>query len=91
MTKFSLATTVNFDQAVYSIDEDAESVQPILVLSNPSSFAIIIHVFTGEYQLATVVYGYCRFLYVLHLIKNHRDRRKLYFYSIQYHITSWND
>ena len=45
----SLATTVNFNQAVYSIDENAGSVQPILVLSNPTSFDIIVRVLTGEY------------------------------------------
>ena len=58
----SLATTVNFNQAVYSVDENAGSVRPILVLSNPSSFDIIVRVLTGECYLD--MYVYCRSLFL---------------------------
>ena len=52
---FLLAITVSFEQSMYSVNEKAESAQPVLVLSNPSSTDITVQVFntdgsaTGEY------------------------------------------
>ena len=40
-----LATTVNFSHSAYSVNEDSGSVQPVLVLSNPSSTDITVEVF----------------------------------------------
>ena len=34
-----LDITVRFEQPTYSVDENAEPAQPVLVLSNPSSMA----------------------------------------------------
>ncbi len=33
----SIAVFVSFERSTYSVDEDAGSAQPVLVLSNPSS------------------------------------------------------
>ena len=38
------AITVNFNQSTYSVNEDAGPVQPVLVLSNPSSTDITVQV-----------------------------------------------
>ena len=52
---FLLAITVSFEQSMYSVNENAESAQPVLVLSNPSSTDITVQVTntdgsaTGEY------------------------------------------
>ena len=52
-----IATTVNFSQSTYSVDEDDGPAQPVLVLSNPSSTSITVQVFTtagsatGEYLM----------------------------------------
>ena len=52
---FLLAITVNFEQSMYSVNENAGPAQPVLVLSNPSSTDITVQVFntdgsaTGEY------------------------------------------
>ena len=59
-----LAITVMFSQKMYSVNENAGPVQPLLVLSNPSSTDITVEVFntdgsaTGEYCsiLITVIY-----------------------------------
>ena len=53
---YSLAN-VSFDLSVYGADEDNGSAQPVLVLSNPLSTDIIVHVnatdgsATGQYLL----------------------------------------
>ena len=39
-----LATTVNFSQSTYSVDEDDGPAQPVLVLSNPSSTDITVQI-----------------------------------------------
>ena len=41
---YSVAATISFDQSAYSIAEDGGPVQPVLVLSNPSSVDITIRV-----------------------------------------------
>ena len=41
---YSVATAISFDQSAYSIAEDGGLVQPVLVLSNPSSVSITIQV-----------------------------------------------
>ena len=52
----SLDVTVRFNQSTYSVSEDAGAVQPVLVLSNPSSTNITVVVYTtngtafGEYS-----------------------------------------
>ena len=50
-----IAITVMFNQSMYSVNEDAGPVQPVLVISNPSSTDITVQVTntdgsaTGEY------------------------------------------
>jgi len=52
----SSAITIQFEQSTYIVDEDDGPVQPVLVLSNPSSTSIIVQVrdiesaATGEYS-----------------------------------------
>ena len=41
-----LAATVSFEQLAYIADEDDEKVEPVLALSNPSSFDITVQVFS---------------------------------------------
>ena len=43
-----IAITVNFDQSTYIIDEDNGPVQPLLVLSNPSTFLINVQVNSSD-------------------------------------------
>ena len=58
---FALATIVMFNQSMYNVDEDTGPAQLILVLSNPSSSDITVHVVTedrsatGEYCSITLV------------------------------------
>ena len=40
-----LATTVKFNQSIYNINENSGPVQPVLVLSNPSSTNVTVEVF----------------------------------------------
>ena len=42
----SVAPTVSFEQASYTVDEGDGSVEPLLVLSNPSSTDVIVQVHT---------------------------------------------
>ena len=57
MFVITVVSTVKFSQSTYSIDEDHRLVQPVLVLSKPSSTDIIVQVrhndntTTGEYRL----------------------------------------
>ena len=50
-----------FKQSLFNIDEDTGSIQPVLILSNPSSTSIIVEVLnidesaTGEYCVTLVV------------------------------------
>ena len=52
-----LDVTVRFSQSTYSVSEGAGAVQPVLVLSNPSSTDITVVVYNtngtafGEYQI----------------------------------------
>ena len=49
-----IAATISFSQSVYNINEDEDSVQPVLVLSNPSStnFTVqVMDVFSGKCQV----------------------------------------
>ena len=41
---YSVDATISFEQSTYSIVEDGGPVQPVLVLSNPSSFDITVEV-----------------------------------------------
>ena len=41
---YFVAATISFNQSAYSIAEDGGLVQPVLVLSNPSSVSITIQV-----------------------------------------------
>ena len=43
-----LDITVNFEQMIYNVDEDSGPVQPVLVLSNPSSISVIIEVLSTD-------------------------------------------
>ena len=43
-----IVATLDFDQSVYSVDEDNGVVQVILLLSNPSSSDITVQVFTTD-------------------------------------------
>ena len=45
-------STITFDQSAYTVDEDIGSVQPVLVLSNPSSTDITVQV-TASSNTAT--------------------------------------
>ena len=40
--------TIKFEQVTYAVDEVAGSVKPVLVLSNPSSNAITVKVFSAN-------------------------------------------
>ena len=44
-----VVTTVEFEQSTYSVHEPAESLQPVIVFSNPVLYNITIQVL-GEYQ-----------------------------------------
>ena len=47
---YFVASTVHFEQSVYVVYENASVVQPVLILSNPSSSDITVKVTTsGEY------------------------------------------
>ena len=48
MFSLRLATTVMFNQSMYNVDEDAGSVQLVLVLGNPSSSDITVQVITED-------------------------------------------
>ena len=43
-----VAANVSFEQQTYKVNEDDENVQPVLVLSNPSSTAITVEVFSTD-------------------------------------------
>ena len=43
-----IGLTLKFNQSVYSVDEDEELVQPVLALSNPSSYHITVEVFSTD-------------------------------------------
>ena len=45
---FCIDITVSFSLSAYTIDEDAGSVQPVLVLSNPSSTNITVQVISND-------------------------------------------
>ena len=45
---FTIAITVTFNQSTYSVDEDNGLVQPVLILSNPSSTDITVQVITDD-------------------------------------------
>ena len=45
---FYVDITVSFSLSAYTIDEDAGSVQPVLVLSNPSSTNITVQVLSTD-------------------------------------------
>ena len=45
---YLLAATVSFEQLTYIGDEDDENVEPVLVLSNPSSSVITVQVFNTD-------------------------------------------
>ena len=55
MSLYPPAITVMFNQTMYSVVENAGPAQPVLVLSNPSSFTTVVEVFntdgssTGKY------------------------------------------
>ena len=65
---FTLAITVIFNQSMYSVNEDAEPVQPVLVISNPSSTDITVQVTntdgsaTGEY--CSILINYNKYMYI---------------------------
>ena len=42
------AATVSFAQLTYNVNEDDEIVEPVLVLSNPSSSVITVQVFSTD-------------------------------------------
>ena len=44
----SVAPTVSFGQASYTVGESDESVEPLLVLSNPSSTDVTVQVYTSD-------------------------------------------
>ena len=44
INQYTIAVTVSFSQSTYSVSEDDGSVQPVLVLSNPSSTDITVQV-----------------------------------------------
>ena len=47
---YFVASTIHFEESVYVVYENASVVQPVLLLSNPSSTDIIVKVTTsGEY------------------------------------------
>ena len=56
----SLATTVKFNHSAYSINEDSGPLQPVLVLSNPSSTDITVEVFNTNISAI----GKCMYLYI---------------------------
>ena len=43
-----LAATVSFENLTYTADEDDEKIEPVLVLSNPSSSVITVQVFSTD-------------------------------------------
>ena len=47
-----------FDQTMYSVNEDDGSVQPVLVISNPSSSDIIVEVFDTSLTVTGELYNY---------------------------------
>ena len=59
-----IAITVMFDQSTYSVDEDAGPVQPVLVLSNPSSmeFNVTVTNTDGSATGGSTIGEYCSIL-----------------------------
>ena len=45
---YLVGATVRFEQETYSVDESNKNVQPVLILSNPSSTDIIVEVFNTD-------------------------------------------
>ena len=43
---YLIAATVSFEQEAYNVNEDNGRVEPVLVLSNPSSSVITVQVFS---------------------------------------------
>ena len=48
LTLLYIAATVSFEQLVYNVNETDEGVEPVLVLSNPSSSVITVQVFSTD-------------------------------------------
>ena len=48
MSFFNTVVTVRFDQSSYTIEEDRGTIQPLLTLSNPSSFVETIQVISTD-------------------------------------------
>ena len=46
--KIPVAITVTFDKAMYTVNEDAGTVKPLLILSNPSSFIETVQIITTD-------------------------------------------
>ena len=45
---YLVAATVRFEQQTYNVNETDEEIEPILVLSNPSSSVITVQVFSTD-------------------------------------------
>ena len=45
---YLVVATISFEQPMYIVDEADETVEPILVLSNPSSSVITVQVFSTD-------------------------------------------
>ena len=45
---YLIDVTVNFEQQTYNVNEDDGKVEPVLILSNPSSTAITVEVFSTD-------------------------------------------
>ena len=62
---YFVAATISFDQSAYSIAEDGGLVQPVLVLSNPSSVDITIQVIdTAATTIGTYIKLLTIYLYI---------------------------
>jgi len=47
-TLYLIDATVSFEQYTYNVHEDDGEIEPVLVLSNPSSTAITVEVFSTD-------------------------------------------
>ena len=43
-----VVATISFEQPVYIVDEADETVEPVIILSNPSSSVITVQVFSTD-------------------------------------------
>ena len=81
-----IAAIVNFSQLMYSVNEDDVLIQPMLILSNPSSRDFTIDVLNTDISTSECNQPYSLYLYNMCV----RARYWLSFWTIHCYIFCWN-